>query len=401
MVHKNYRSLLFFGLLALLAGLFAACGDESPVATLTVAASPTSAPTITLAPSMATATAIVLPTITPSPLPTATQVPPTATPTIAPSPTPAVPVKPIAQKALLEPMSWESQKWNNCGPVSAMMVLSYYGIKKTQDECATALKPAEADKKVRPAELVDFLTTNGVKTLIVENGNLDTLRKLLSNGIPVITQSWLKPDDDIAHYRVIRGFDTTKGTFIVNDSMFDKASVSVENALEDTLWKAFDHRFLPVYTAKSEPLVKAILGVDFDSKTNLTRALAAAESFLDKNPRDLDGLRNAGYLRATSGNYEGALQIWDRIVALGPYGRFLWYQMWPLESLNKLGKYQQALKMTDEILQQAPVYSEAHYERAVALVALNRKDEAKKELKLSLLDGYYQPSRDLLDKLGG
>jgi hypothetical protein len=28
-------------------------------------------------------------------------------------------------------------------------------------------------------------------------------------------------------------------------------------------------------------------------------------------------------------------------------------------------------------------------------------DEVKKELKHSLLDGFYQPTRDLLDKLGG
>jgi tetratricopeptide (TPR) repeat protein len=298
-------------------------------------------------------------------------------------------------------MSWEPQKWNNCGPVSTIMALSYYGIKKTQDECANAIKPAEQDKKVRPTEIVEYLGKNGIKAYIIENGNFDLLRKFLSNGIPVITQSWLKLDDDIAHYRVIRGYDQSKSVFYVNDSMYDKPNVAVDYTFEEKLWKAFNNRFLPVFRPKDEALVKAILGPDADSQENLKRALLAAESNLDKNPKDIDALRNAGYMRATTGNCEGALQLWDRIVAQGPYGRFLWYQMWPLECLNKLGKYEQALKMADQVLEKAPVYTEARYERAVALVALKRVDEAKKELKMSLLNGYYQPSRDLLDKLGG
>jgi tetratricopeptide (TPR) repeat protein len=305
----------------------------------------------------------------------------------------------MAKQTFLEPMVWEAQKWNNCGPVSAMMVMSYYGINKTQDQCAAAIKGAEGDKKVRPDEIIGLLGQNGLKAFVVENGNFDLLRTFLSNNIPVITQSYFKLDEDIAHYRVMRGYDQAKGYLYVNDSMEQKGGTTVDYALEEKMWKAFNHRFMPVYKAKDEALVKAILGADADQQANYTRALATTESFLDKNPKDLDGLRNAGYMRYATANYKGALEIWDRIVKLGPVGRFVWYQMWPLESYNKVGRYQDALKLADETLSTAPVYTEARYERAVALLALNRKDEAVKELKHSLLDGYYQPTRDLLDKL--
>ncbi len=302
---------------------------------------------------------------------------------------------------MLSPMAWEPQKLNNCAPMSALMAMSYYGVNKTQEECASAMHPDPRNKNNFPPEIIDFLAKNGFKAVLVENGTLDTLRKFVANGIPVITQSYSKLHDDIGHYRVIRGYDLAKDIIIVNDSLIDHPAATVDSSLEDTLWKAFNRHFFPVYTAKQEPLVKAILGVDADPAANLQRALQAAESFYDKNPKDLDGLRNVGYMRAMTGNYAGAVDIWEKIVALGPIGRFLWYESWPFEAYNKVGKYQQALKWIDDTLKDAPIYSRAYYERGFANNALGNKTQAIKDLKQSLLYGFYQPSRDLLDKLGG
>jgi hypothetical protein len=408
-VYPKY-SILVLLVICLSFGLVA-CGDNQPTqvaAITTPSAAASSSPTTQAVASTSTTTsppasnvptaATIVPTATPLPAtPT-----PTPKPTPVPSPTPNVAIKPIADKVLLDPMAWEIQKWNNCAPMSALMAMSYFGVKKTQEECAAVLHPKSEDKNTSPAEIVDFISKNGLKTMVVENGSLDMVKKLLSNGVPVITQTFSHPNEDIGHYRVMRGYDNGKGIIILNDALMDRPAVPIDNALADDFWNAFDHRMLPVYNAKLEPVVKAILGLDAESKTNLSRALAAAESNLDKKPKDINALRNAGYLRATSGDCKGALEVWDRIVALGPISRFLWYQLWPVECSNKMGNYQQVMKLTDGILEKATVYSEARYERAVAMLALKSPvDEVKKELKHSLLDGFYQPTRDLLDKLGG
>ena len=72
---------------------------------------------------------------------------------------------------------------------------------------------------------------------------------LLSAGVPVITQQWLYEGDDIGHYRVARGYDLSKNIFIYNDSMDRHDKTQVNNDLQDKLWKGYDRRYFPVYTA--------------------------------------------------------------------------------------------------------------------------------------------------------
>lgn len=321
----------------------------------------------------------------------------------------------LKKGVLLEPMAWEAQTWNNCAPVSALMALSYYGVKVSQPEAGKALRPNGGDqnspigdKHVEPNELVTYLQSKGLKTIIRENGSLDQIRALLSAGVPVIMQQWLKEGDDIAHYRVVRGYDVATNVLIFNDSMDRKPNTVVSTADEEKLWKAFDRRYLPVYRANQEATVKAILGVDASEQTNLNRALEAARKYSETNPADVDAWRNLGFLLYTKGDYQGALKVWEQKLSPllassdnGPYNRFLWYQLWPVISYNKVGNYQQVLKMAPNEIEKAKVYSEVRYEYAVALLNTGRKQEAITQLKQAVLDDQnYQPVKTLLGKLG-
>ncbi len=389
--------------------------------TITPAASPASTvpatpPPTTLATFTSAATVTFSP-IPPSPSPTvqATKISPSATPSPAPSVTPApapksqVTVKPVAKSVILSPMAWEAQTWNNCAPVSALMTLSYYGITLTQAQCGDALRPNKGDKHVQPQELENFINGQpGIKTFVRENGTLDTLRLLLSNGIPVITQQWLHLDDNIGHYRVVRGYDTAKNILIFNDSMADRAGIEVPSDFQDKLWKGYDRRYFPVFTPTTESLVLAILGPDANVEENYGRALNAAQDYATKNPKDIDAWRNLGFLQYQGNNCKEALNSWSKLTTMlapgpdGPYNKFLWYQLWPVECNNRLGNFQTTLKLVQPAIDSTKVYAEARYEKAVALAALNRKEEAKVELKLALLDDVnYAPTRILLDKLGG
>ena len=85
----------------------------------------------------------------------------------------------------------------------------------------------------------------------------------------------------------------------------------------------------------------------------------------------------------------------------GPYNRFLWYQLWPLECYNKVGNYQQVIKIAPNEITRTKAYAEARYEYAVALVNTGRKDEAIAQLKKAVIDDpNYSPVYTLLTKLG-
>ena len=85
------------------------------------------------------------PTSTSLPTPTATPLPPTPIPA---RPTPTSPVS-----ITLSGLRHEHQGWNNCGPTTLTMALSYWGRGETQYDAASVLKPDPEDKNVSPWEM--------------------------------------------------------------------------------------------------------------------------------------------------------------------------------------------------------------------------------------------------------
>lgn len=400
--------------LLILSGLLAACGREaqpplpSNLEVVNAATVGASTPGETGQGTAVVAPTATVPVATAVAQPTNTAVVAQNTATPAATATPAVTIPPLKKSVILEPMSWEPQTWNNCAPMSALMALSYYGKKLTQAQCGKALRPNDGDKHVTPEELVAFIQKQGFKTMKRENGTLDQLRALLSAGVPVITQQWLHDEDDIGHYRTARGYDLTSDVLIYNDSMDREPKTVVKTALEEKLWKAYDRRFFPVYTEKQEALVQTILGADFNEESNMTRAMETALAYAEKNPADIDAWRNLGYLYYAQNDCKSAINVWEMRIApklkkteQGPYNRFLWYQLWPVECYNKLGKYDQVLKIVPNEIEKTKTFAEARYELAVAYMNTGRKAEAIAELKKSILDdSNYKPSYDLLAKLG-
>ena len=103
----------------------------------------------------------------------------------APTPTPAPVHRPAEQAVQLSGFSHMWQKWNNCGPATLAMGLSYFGSDASQDQLAAVLKGNQDDKNVSPHEMVALARSQGLEATARINGDFDTLRTLLSNGIPV------------------------------------------------------------------------------------------------------------------------------------------------------------------------------------------------------------------------
>ena len=133
-------------------------------------------------------------------VPTAT-VSPTPRPTTLPSPevdpAEAVP-RILPSSARIYGVLHQQQTWNNCGPATITMALSYYGWTRDQAFAASRLKPNREDKNVGPQELADFVEEeSNVKAIVRMGGTLYLLKLLVANEFPVVIE-------DERHVRSIR-----------------------------------------------------------------------------------------------------------------------------------------------------------------------------------------------------
>ncbi|MGA7669108.1 MAG: C39 family peptidase [Nitrolancea sp.] len=364
--------------------------DSSTVAgtPVAVASAAPSTPTPAATPPQPTAIAIYVLTVTPVP----------ATPTPSPSPT----SEPLPATAHLDPMTHAYQTWNNCSAVSASMVLSYFGISRSQEELATVFRPNLNDKHVDPMQLVRFFPEFGLKANLYEAGSIDTIKRLIANGIPVMAPQWLdfKPDA-IGHYRVIRGYDDERGGFLVNDSMIG-SDVFFSYTDFEKLWRAFDYRYIPVYLPEDQEKVAAIIGPDMDRQANLLRALSLFTDLAQKNPNDAYYRFSIGTGFFELGNYSEAVAAYEKAESIGLPPKMLWYQFWPVTAYNEVGNYQRALELATAQIVQTGTFGEMRYERGRAYEAMGNWNAALAEYRQAMVDdSNLQSARDALARLGG
>jgi 7,8-dihydropterin-6-yl-methyl-4-(beta-D-ribofuranosyl)aminobenzene 5'-phosphate synthase len=161
---------------------------------------------------------------------------PTAIPTMVPTPVPIATPTPLPSSILLEPMNHQVQSLNNCGPASVAILLGYFDHQINQGV-------------INDQGLLQFPSVCSISEYIADNygryvdarnhygddpsliawiyhipvyRNVDTtlpIRLLLANGVPVIVFQKLSENSDIAHYRVIHGFDDNSGEFIADDPL--------------------------------------------------------------------------------------------------------------------------------------------------------------------------------------
>jgi hypothetical protein len=346
---------------------------------------------------VAVATTAPTPAATPSATATATA-PPVPTPSA--TPTPALPPLPVS--AHLDPMTHAFQTWNNCSAVSASMVLSYFGITKTQAELAQVFRPNLDDKHVEPRQLVRFFPEYGLQADLYEGGSIETVKRLVAAGFPVVTPQWLdfKPDA-IGHYRVVRGYDDARGGFLVNDSMIG-ADVFFSYDDFERLWRAFNYRYLPVYRPEDRPRIEQIVGADTDRQANLQRTLALFSDLAAQHPDDAYYRFSIGTSFFELGNYTEAVAAYEKAVSLGLPPKMLWYQFWPVAAYNEVGKHQQALDLAMAQIEDARTFGEMRFERGRAFEALGNRTAALAEYRQALVDdANLQNARDAIAQLSG
>jgi hypothetical protein len=332
------------------------------------------------------------PTATATPLPTHSVTPaPTATGTSTPIPQPTLPIT-----VHLEGGRQERQGWNNCGPTTLAMQLSFWGCEETQAVIAPVLKPDPEDKNVGPYEMAEYARSQGYEALVRPGGNVELLRRLVAAGFPVVVETWHihEPDDQMGHYRLIVGYDDLTETFATYDSLATP-EVHLSYAAMDELWRAFNRLFLLVYPPDYDEQARDLLGPLTDETTAFRRALGTAYAEVQDPPATCvayvdcaDAATFAWFNVGTNllrlGRPQDAAAAYDQARALGVPYRILWYQFGPYEAYYAVGRYEDVIALADQTLRVTPNLEESYYWRGQARLALGDIKGARADFEAAL-----------------
>lgn len=343
-------------------------------------------------------------TATPPPGPTGT-LPPSATATASPTPLPG--------QVLLTGFAHEYQRFNNCGPTSLKIGLSYWGWVGTQKEAADVLKPNPDDKNVSPRELYEYALTQGYDAYIRINGDLDTIKRFVAAGYPVILEkgfTCVKGESCtgwFGHYSVVAGFDDVKGVFILQDS-YRGPNISMSYADVMLNWRAFNYLYLVFFPqgASYDAAVQQMLGGALDVTANYNAALerALVEAQNSSGQDAAFAWFNVGTNRSNLQDYGGAASAYDQARAIGLPYRMLWYQFGPYKSYYYIGRYQDVIDLATfaiDSVTTVPGLEEAYYWRGLAESGLGDNDSAAADFRTALeRHPGYQPALDALAQMG-
>jgi tetratricopeptide (TPR) repeat protein len=357
-------------------------------------------PTPTLEPT-ATPRATSAPAVLSTPVVEPSDLPPTLTPT------------PFPSQVTLTGFKYEPQLFNNCGPASLAINLSYWGWTGNQKDVAAAVKPNQYDRNVSPRELYEYLLTQGFDAYIRVNGDLDTLKRFIAAGYPVLVEKGYTCEKGercsgwFGHYSVFTGYDDAGGYFITQDTFRGPdLKLSYEYTLEN--WRAFNYLYLIVFPAEAarDAEVAALLGEAADLNRNYRDALARAQAeALTLTGQDaafawFNVGTNLHYLQ----DYAGAAAAYDQARQTGLPYRMLWYQFGSYRAYYQMARYQDVIDIATFAIEGAigePGLEEAYFWRGQAEEALGQREQAIEDYRTALVrHPGYQNALDALAALG-
>ncbi len=360
----------------------------------------------TIAPSAVPPTIATLPpTTTPPP----TNAPPTPTPqdtpTLAPTPTPSqtpFPLTPVAQEVTLEGVNHAAQMWNNCGPTTIVMNLSFFGLDQHQRESAAVLKPNPDDKNVSPWQLAAYAESQGLESIIRVGGTLELLQELISNDFPVIVEDWILPEDrgGMGHYRLLTGYNSAEGHFIAQDSYFGPDRSVPFDQLQES-WHVFNRKYIVVYEPQREEALHAILGPMVDDDAMLAHALSEAQAAVQAEPDDVFAWHTLGATYTMLDNMEEAAAAFDEARRIGLPLRMLWYQFELFEAYLAVGRNQEVIDLGYATAFTAGGHEEAYYYQGLGYQQKGEPERAAAHFNEALEYNHnFEPAQVALAEMG-
>jgi hypothetical protein len=339
--------------------------------------------------------------------------PPGGNPTTAPTLTPTATPMLLPRHVALTGFHHEYQLYNNCGPTTLAIDLSFWGWTGGQKTAAPVLKPSQDDKNVSPNELYQYGLTIGFDAYIRVNGTVDDIKRFLANGYPVVVEKGFTCTNKdrctgwFGHYSTVSGYDDDNGVFTLQDSYFGpNLKLSYDTFVAN--WRAFDYLYIVFFPAGSQHdnQVAQLLGPALDVNKNYRDALARAqqEALTSTGEPDAFAWFNVGTSLADLKDYAGAAAAYDQARQIGLPYRMLWYQFGPYLSYFYMARYQDVVDLATFAINSVttvPGLEEAYYWRGQAEEALGQPDAAIADYHTALdRHAGYKPAIAALQKLG-
>jgi tetratricopeptide (TPR) repeat protein len=184
-------------------------------------------------------------------------------------------------------------------------------------------------------------------------GTIDTLRKYLANGIPVIIEETFTTDRDYlinddrwsGHYLLLTGFDDYTQQVTAQDVLSGPNQIISYGVLEQH-WQSFNHVYILVYRPEQANLVRNLMESEADAKVNRLNAMEAAEKETQQNPQNAFAWFNLGSNLVALERYDEAAQAYDKARSIGLPLRMLRYQFGPFIAYFHSGWIDDLLTLT-------------------------------------------------------
>ncbi len=139
-----------------------------------------------------------------------------------------------------------------CGPASLKIVLSYYGIEKSEAELAK-ISNCSKEKGTSAQDIVDAAHKLGFKAETKDNCTFEDLKNYLRDKTPVIVDWFL---NDEGHYSVVVGIDK-ENIYLQDPSIGHLRAMKLETFYR--VWFDFPESFL---RSKDDLILRRIIAVE-------------------------------------------------------------------------------------------------------------------------------------------
>ena len=303
--------------------------------------------------------------------------------------------------AFLNGARHEYQRYNNCGPVTLGMAMSYWGSRDTQYQIAPVLKPNKQDKNVNAAEMAAYAQSRGYGVHYGWEGNLGLLKRLIAGGFPVIIETWFVTPDHggMGHYRLLVGYSDRSAWFNAFDSYYGP-KVTLRYGEVDGLWQVFGRKYLVIYPQNRKASLEAILGDRLNPQRQDQLALEIAQREAQSQPNNAFAWFNLGTQQLRQGDAAAAARSFDRSRQIAPNRRhdpsrpanvvnnwpwrMMWYQFGPYEAYFKTGRYSDVLILANDVLRRVNDHEESYYWRGKVLQAQGNLAAARADFQTAL-----------------
>lgn len=315
----------------------------------------------------------------------------------------------IPERYQIDGFRYEAQGWNNCGPATLTMALSFFGYEDNQQSAAQWLKPNSEDKNVSPWQMVDFVNTQipdlSVNALTRSGGSLQLLKELISANFPVIIESGYDPEPNrlgwMGHYLLLHTYDDTQETFVTHDSYSGpNLPYSYEHVQE--FWQHFNYTYIVLYQPNRLESLQAILDDNFDTYQNYNNALEIARAEATNDPEDAFAWFNLGTNFVALDMFEEASIAYDQARNVGLPWRMLWYQFGLYEAYNAVERYQDTITLARAVLNDGggEYVEETFYYAGVAREGLGENSRALDNYNAAItFNPNFNPAREARDQL--